>query len=133
MIRIFGYIWLLIRIQVLLTAVKLFTCRFQDYIHISNSIGDKYPSSVEIARKWGSELAAGGGSGTVLIDFDIDEAVFEGDDISLLVGVGSAEGYMETDYVEVNLKTEGVVTKKALINAINYQLNFRTKKMPLNP
>jgi dimethylamine corrinoid protein len=28
-IRIFGYIWLLIRIQVLLTAVKLFTCRFQ--------------------------------------------------------------------------------------------------------
>jgi maltodextrin utilization protein YvdJ len=30
-IRIFGYIWLLIRIQVLLTAVKLFTCRFQDY------------------------------------------------------------------------------------------------------
>lgn len=30
MIRIFGYIWLLIRIQVLLTAVKLFTCRFQD-------------------------------------------------------------------------------------------------------
>ena len=29
MIRIFGYIWLLIRIQVLLTAVKLFTCRFQ--------------------------------------------------------------------------------------------------------
>lgn len=32
MIRIFGYIWLLIRIQVLLTAVKLFTCRFQDNI-----------------------------------------------------------------------------------------------------
>jgi hypothetical protein len=30
-IRIFGYIWLLIRIQVLLTAVKLFTCRFQVY------------------------------------------------------------------------------------------------------
>ncbi len=29
MIRIFGYIWLLIRIQVLLTTVKLFTCRFQ--------------------------------------------------------------------------------------------------------
>jgi CRISPR system Cascade subunit CasB len=29
-IRIFGYIWLLIRIQVLLTTVKLFTCRFQD-------------------------------------------------------------------------------------------------------
>jgi iron complex transport system substrate-binding protein len=28
-IRIFGYIWLLIRIQVLLTTVKLFTCRFQ--------------------------------------------------------------------------------------------------------
>lgn len=59
----------------------------------------------------------------LLIYFDIDEDIFEGDDISLMVCVGSAEGYiMETDGVEVNFKTESVIPKEALIDEIKVQI-----------
>jgi hypothetical protein len=74
---------------------------YYDYIDVDYSYQKKYYSRVEIARNR-DKIPSGGGSGTVLIDFDINKARFEDNDMSFLVCVG----ILETDSVEVNLETE---------------------------
>lgn len=77
-----------------------------DYINVGYSDESQYHTRVEIARNL-NKIPSGGGSGTVLLDFDINKAYFGGGDINFLVGVGFGEyDGVDTDSVQVAIETE---------------------------